>query len=323
MSQQFKSSSVASPTVAVIDVGSNTIKLLVAKGGAQTVVVHQKVLETRISRGIGRGRPKLSQEGIEAGLLGIESLLEEAAYFQPHKTSIAATSAVRDAENGYEFADLVFSKTNIQLRILSGEDEARTAAIGIQQDPHIKNYKEFYFLDIGGGSAEIAHCHDGIIIQIASLPLGAVSLTERFVSDPEKPLSDREAQSIARFTEEEIKKSTLIFGERELPFIGIGGTFAYIRALLNKGTKPRSTEFFPIIPVSLLRNLFADLSRLSLDKRKGVLHLPKSRADIFPTALRVILSIADHSRVTSFHHSYYNLQFGLAIELLSQVADSN
>ena len=87
MSQQFKSSSVASPTVAVIDVGSNTIKLLVAKGGAQTVVVHQKVLETRISRGIGRGRPKLSQEGIEAGLLGIESLLEEAAYFQPHKTS--------------------------------------------------------------------------------------------------------------------------------------------------------------------------------------------------------------------------------------------
>lgn len=323
MSRQFKSSPATPLTVAVIDVGSNTIKLLVAKGGDQPKVVHQKVLETRIGRGIGSGRPQLSQEGIEAGLLGIESLLEEAAYFQPHRTSIAATSAVRDAENGYEFADRVFSKTNIQLRILSGEDEARTAAKGIQQDPHIQNYKEFHFLDIGGGSAEIAHCRDGIIIEIASLPLGAVRLTERFVSDPANPLPDREAQSIARFTEEEIEKSPLIFEESQFPFIGIGGTFAYIQALLSKGTKPQSTEFLPIIPVSLLRKLFAELSSLSLEERKKVPHLPKSRADIFPTALRVILSIAEYSRATSFHHSYYNLQFGLAIELLSQIADSN
>ena len=323
MSRQFQPSPVAPSTVAVIDVGSNSLKLLVAAGGTQTVVLHQKVLETRISQGIGSRRPRISQEGIKAGLRGIESLLEEAADFQPHGTLIVATSAVRDAENGKEFADQVFAKVNIQLRILSGEDEARGVAIGIQQDPSFKNHKEFRFLDIGGGSAEIAHCRDGSTVQIASLPLGAVRLTERFVSDPARPLPGHEAQSIARFTEEEIKKSSLIFGQRELPFVGTGGTFAYIRALLSEGTKTRATEPLFILPVNRLRELFADLSSLSLKERKALPHLPRSRADIFPTALRVILSVAEYAKVASFHHTYYNLRFGIATELLSQVADND
>ncbi len=223
----------APSTVAVIDVGSNTLKLLVTAAGKEPVVLYQKVLETRISRGIGGRRPRLSQSGIEAGLRGIEELLEEAADFRPESVSIAATSAVRDAENGEDFADLVLERTNVRMRILSGEDEAHIVGIGLRQDPSLKKGEEFCFLDIGGGSAEIVHYRQDNIAQMASLPLGAVRLTEKFVSDPKRPLPTDEAGAIAEYTERVLRESPLEFDERKLPFVGTGGTFAYTRALIR------------------------------------------------------------------------------------------
>ncbi|MFN5561153.1 MAG: Ppx/GppA phosphatase family protein, partial [Opitutaceae bacterium] len=106
--------------VAVIDVGSNTVKLLVAERdpGGRLAAVHQHTLETRISAGLSGNPPRLSETGMDAGLGAITTLLHEARPLEPRETLIVATSAVRDAVNGAAFRDRVQAATGHPLRIL-------------------------------------------------------------------------------------------------------------------------------------------------------------------------------------------------------------
>src|SRR5688572_20522617 len=98
----------SSPSVAVLDIGSNSIKILIAERAADVPVraLASKTLDARISAGISHSRPRLSDESMQRGIAAIRSLLEFAAPFSPSHTLLVATSAVRDAENGTEFRHL-------------------------------------------------------------------------------------------------------------------------------------------------------------------------------------------------------------------------
>jgi exopolyphosphatase/guanosine-5'-triphosphate,3'-diphosphate pyrophosphatase len=146
------------PVLAVIDIGSNSIKLLVATPGPnvglELRVLFQKTLETRISGGLGNDKSKLSESGIAAGVGAIKQLLDLAQPFAPTIYRIVATSAVRDAQNCADFAARVQTVTSTPIEILSGEDEALLIARGIQTDSALKGVKEFCIADLGGGSLE-------------------------------------------------------------------------------------------------------------------------------------------------------------------------
>ena len=112
-------------TVAVIDVGSNSIKLLVARAGAQPnclETLFDETIETRISEGISRKLPCLNEEAIAAGTATIAKLHSMAQNYRPDHTAIVATSAVRDAINGNDFVQAVEVVTGIQIRTLSGTE---------------------------------------------------------------------------------------------------------------------------------------------------------------------------------------------------------
>ncbi|MDP4694026.1 MAG: phosphatase, partial [Opitutales bacterium] len=169
-------------TVAAIDVGSNSIKLLVAKAGngpqiVETVFV--ETIETRISAGISCELPSLSDEAMQAGTATISELVRLARLYQPSDIQIVATSAVRDALNGQDFIDAVKEATTLEIRILSGTQEATYIGKGLACDPEIKGVKRFIQMDIGGGSLELVRFDHGHIEQAISLQLGAVRLTER------------------------------------------------------------------------------------------------------------------------------------------------
>ena len=88
--------------VAVIDIGSNSIKILVAARAATGLLtsLHNRTIDARISAGISRAEPRLTEEGMARGLEAIASLLADAAAHHPARTILVATSAVRDALNG-------------------------------------------------------------------------------------------------------------------------------------------------------------------------------------------------------------------------------
>jgi len=144
----------AFPSVAVIDIGSNSIKILVAQRTSEGYLtsLFYKTLDARISAGISRAEPRLSDQGMERGLAAIKELLADAATFTPVKTILVATSAVRDAANGAAFRQSVFDQTGYGVRILSGDEEANLIGRGLTCDPALKGLRDFYLFDLGGAA---------------------------------------------------------------------------------------------------------------------------------------------------------------------------
>src|SRR5512141_847533 len=130
-----------SPSVAIIDIGSNSIKVLVAERTTDGRVhaLASKTIDARISAGISRATPRLMDEGMSRGVNAVRELTAFAAPFRPEKTTVVATSAVRDAENGETFRGLIKSATGHEVRILSGDEEANLIGRGLTCDPSLSD----------------------------------------------------------------------------------------------------------------------------------------------------------------------------------------
>ena len=308
-------------TVAVIDVGSNSIKLLVARAGAKSNCLEtlcSETIETRISGGISGKLPSLNEDAITAGTATIAKLQNMAQNYQPDRTAIVATSAVRDAVNGDDFVQNVAEATGLQIRILSGTEEANYIGQGISCDPAIGGMTSFLQTDIGGGSLELIRFEDSQIQQAISLQLGAVRLTERFVKDADAPITLKIESSINKYVTEQLISSDFDFSPAELPLIGTGGAYTVSRAMLIAETESDIEHSSPRLERSALSQLKNKLTTLPLRERLSIPNLPAARADIMPTALITIdalLEVATRSRLT---HSFYNLRYGVAAHLLKQ-----
>lgn len=308
-------------TVAVIDVGSNSIKLLVARAGATSNSLEtlcSETIETRISGGISSKLPSLNEDAITAGSATIAKLQKMAQNYQPDHTVIVATSAVRDAINSDDFIQNVAEATGLQIRILSGTEEAKYIGQGITCDPAIGGMTSFIQTDIGGGSLELIRFDAGQIQQAISLQLGAVRLTERFIEDADAPLTLKIEASIRRYVTEQLMSSDFDFSPAELPLIGTGGAYTVSRAMLVVDTDSKIEHSSPHLERSTLSHLKNKLALLPLKERLSIPHLPAARADIMPTALITIdalLEVANRSKLT---HSFYNLPYGVAANLLKQ-----
>lgn len=308
------------PTVAVIDIGSNSIKILVAARGANggLELLYVRTVDTRISAGISRAVPRLSEAGMSAGRAAIASLLADAARFQPVATVLVATSAVRDAQNGPEFRAQVQAATGHGIRILTGDEEANLIGRGLTCDPALSALRDFYVFDLGGGSLECLAFRQRQIERAASLQLGCVRLTEAFVSDPAAPLAESAIAAIAAHSRRLLESSPFAFTlPPDAAAIGTGGTVTVARAILAEQAGQTLETSAPTVTVAQLRTLRDWLAPLPLAERKRIPGLPPARADVIPAALITLIAIAEAGRIERFHHSLYNLRYGLADEALA------
>ncbi|MSU64588.1 MAG: phosphatase [Opitutus sp.] len=308
------------PPVAVIDIGSNSIKIMVAVRHAAGAVaaLHTRTLEARISAGISGANPALSEEGMSRGLEAIRTLLADATTFGAGRTILVATSAVRDARNGPGFRERVRTETGHTIRILTGLEEASLIGQGLTCDPALDGLQDFYVFDLGGGSLECLAFRRRQMDQAASLQLGCVRLTERFVVRLDAPLPPDAREAIAAHTRELIARSGFEFS---LPgntvAVGTGGTVATVRAVLAARSGHGYEHSDPVVTAAQLEELLAWLGPMTLAERWRVGGLPSARADIFPTALTTLLALAEYKGIRAFRHSLYNLRYGLAAEALA------
>ncbi|MEY2879814.1 MAG: hypothetical protein RLZZ15_2194, partial [Verrucomicrobiota bacterium] len=283
------------PSVAIIDIGSNSIKSLVASrvdsGEIETLAAES--LDARISAGISRAEPRLGAEGMARGLDAIRTLLAQAAPFGPAKTVLVATSAVRDAQNGGAFRARVHAATGHEIRILTGEEEANLIGRGLTTDPALAALRDFHVLDLGGGSLECLAFCDRRIVRAASLQLGCVRLTEKFVADPAAPFSAEAGAEIARHVRAELARVGYEFGLRGAAAVGTGGTLATVRAILGERAGVAFEATSALVTVETLHELLRWLGALPLDARRKISGLPPERADVFPTALATIIAVAE------------------------------
>lgn len=307
------------PSVAIIDIGSNTIKALVATRAADGKIsaLLSRTIDARISAGISHASPRLSDAGIARGLAAIHELLAACAPFKPAQTVLVATSAVRDALNGADFRAQVQATTGHAIRILTGDEEANLIGLGLTADPALADLRNFYVFDLGGGSLECLAFRDRRIEQAVSLQLGCVRLTEKFVADPAQPFPVTARAQIIAHTQQTLCASGFRFDLPNAVGVGTGGTVTTVRAIVGAQAGVKTEATAPVVPVSRLATLLDTLAPLPLAQRQQIAGLPAARADVFPTALATFLAIAEAASLTEFRHSFHNLRWGLAAKTLT------
>ena len=195
--------------VAAIDQGTNSIRLLVVEppshdGGDPTELARDMVI-TRLGQGVDR-TGRIDPEALGRTVDVLARYSRRARALHAERIRVAATSAVRDAENREEFAAAVLELTGAELEVISGEREAGLSFLGgtHRLDPDVAP-PPYLVLDIGGGSTEfVVGAEPGRVERAISTQMGSVRLTERFVRhDPPAPeelaqLADRGRRGAGR-----------------------------------------------------------------------------------------------------------------------------
>lgn len=151
---------------AVIDIGSNSTRLMLAEYDKRIIVHEKRLVTTRIGEQIAL-TGKLSEEGMRLTLDALRQYKAVAASFEAHELLAFATSAVRESSNKYEFLDLC-AQIGINVNVIDGQTEAHIGffgAVGMQTGK---------LIDIGGGSTELVYGKDGNIALLGSVPMGCV-----------------------------------------------------------------------------------------------------------------------------------------------------
>src|SRR5688572_22422746 len=158
---------------AVIDVGSNSVRLVIYRvdGRALWTVYNEKVVA-----GLGKDLPssgRLSAEGMETAILALRRFRAVLDGWKAEEVMSAATAAVREAADGKAFLRRVKAETGLDIRILSGEEEARYAALGVAcGQPDAQGVVG----DLGGSSLELVRLNGLGPVEPATLPLGPFAL---------------------------------------------------------------------------------------------------------------------------------------------------
>ncbi|WP_255558899.1 Ppx/GppA phosphatase family protein [Horticoccus luteus] len=301
--------------VAVIDIGSNSIKALLAQSTSDGTLHarYQRSIEARISAGISQREPRLTEDGLQRGLAAVQTLLTDLAPFQPDATVLVATSAVRDARNGDDFCARVHAATGHTIRILTGEEEATLIGRGLTCDPALRDLRDFYVFDLGGGSLECLVFRHRELQRKLSLPLGCVRLTERFIPDPSAAVPPAAIAAISAHVNASLETASFAF---QLPAdavaVGTGGTLTTVRTIRAARVNEDLEATDSLIPLGELIHLRDELSALPLEERRRIGGLPPARADVFPAALATLVAVAESGGLGAFRHSLYNLRWGLA-----------
>ncbi len=258
---------------AAMDIGSNSLRLLVCeKTSSGMKLIRQSVEETRLGEGFREGI--LTEASMARTLAAIVSWQEELRELGVDDLTIFATSAVRDAANREEFRSLLKEKTGVDLRILSGEEEAWYSFSGAVGGFDFDK-QQCLLIDIGGGSTELAAFQRGKLKGI-SIPVGAVRW---------KVMNLRREEVKARFA----STLTLNHFDDVRHFIAVGGTVTTAGAVLGEIAEySREAIHGRSLDYTTLTRLKRRLAAMTTEERKKVVGMPEKRADIILYGLEIL-----------------------------------
>ncbi|MCX7547993.1 rod shape-determining protein [Xanthomarina sp. F1114] len=292
---------------AAIDIGSNAIRLLIAN------IIEEKDKEPRFKKSslvrvpVRLGSDVFLEETISE--YNKERIVDTMKAFKllmktnnVVKYKACATSAMREANNGHEIADLVYKKTRIKIDIIGGEEEA---AIIAATDLHtfIDNSKTYLYVDVGGGSSEFTVINKGKTITSKSFKIGTVRL-----------LNDIVKKETWSKLENWIKDNTSAY--EKIDVIGSGGNINKIFKISRKSLGKPLTYFY-------LTSYYKTLQSYSYEERITELDLNQDRADVIIPATRIFLSSMKWSGARDIYVPKIGLSDGIIKSIYHKTVSSN
>ena len=296
----------------VVDIGSNSIKLRVARCPAGRIEVLLDTTEVvRLGRRTADGR--LRREAIRNGARVVEEMVRRSREMGA-EPCLVGTMALRVAENAQDFLREILGRTGLEVRILSGEEEARLAWRGALDGSDGGSFAVF---DTGGGSTEFVFgASPGGATRSESVAVGAVSLTERFfAADPPAP----ESLDLAlRYVRDLLLCSKIEWADPSRPpsVIGLGGGVVAMASvkLGLPGFAPLRLNGMELTRGDV-EGQMRRYAAATLEARRRIRGLPASRADLVLASSCIVLCALEALGAGSFTVSINGLRHGLLVQM--------
>ncbi|MBO9665744.1 MAG: Ppx/GppA family phosphatase [Bdellovibrio sp.] len=298
--------------VAALDLGTNTFLCLIAEGDKNGITkVHKDLVE--IVR-LGQGVDKTGELHPEALVRARKCLTEFKKEIDKHnvdKILAMATSAARDARNGQELFD-IGKELGIPIEVIPGEDEARISYQG-STGGVIDETKTNLIVDVGGGSTEFIVGHGQQILFGESLNIGAVRLTEKFVT--EQPISLAEQEKVRLYIEKELQAILPQIQKNKLDqMIAVAGTpTAIVVAEIGAFVEEKVHNYF--LSKERLKHWVQTFAQTTVEEKRTRFHLG-GRADIIFAGASILLIAVEALGMAGIHVSTKGVRYGVALEML-------
>jgi len=269
-------------TIAVIDVGSNSVRLLVAR--ELSPVAFEVIDEERFDARIGEGQSddRLAPESVERGLAALRIMAEVGRSHAPDSLTVVGTEALRRAANADEFCARARAEAGVDVRVLSGYEEAAAAFLGVVNSTLLA---DGYLLDIGGGSVEVMRVQGRALAEVCSAPLGAIYAREQFFhSDPP---AGRDIRALRKAVRQHVGTIVSVPGDR--PLYATGGAARNLARIVRlKHPYDLRRIHGSVIARGDLHRLATSLVGAPPDRRRRMPGIGASRVDTLPAAALVI-----------------------------------
>lgn len=293
--------------VAIVDIGSNSVRLVIYEGIARapTVLFNEKMLA-----GLGKGlvsTGRLDPEAVRRSMAEFARFRALARQAGADEMHVIATAAAREAENGADFIARAEEVLGTGIRILSGREEAYYSALGVIAGFHPA---DGIAGDLGGGSLELVDVRGETIGEGITLPLGGLRLQE---------LSKGSLTQAARIAREQLSRASLLKAGQGRAFYAVGGTWRNLARLHIEATN---------YPLKVMHNyemaigpqfgeFLQAVARGDLDKMRGIEVISKSRRALLPYGATVLIELIERMRPSKVVASALGVREGYLFSLLS------
>jgi exopolyphosphatase/guanosine-5'-triphosphate,3'-diphosphate pyrophosphatase len=304
--------------IAAIDCGTNSIHMIVVRirPDLSFEVIDREKEMVRLGSG-GLDGKALTAEAMSAALQAFSRFRRLAGSHQVEEILAAATSAVREAENGGEFLVAVERETGIKPQVISGTEEARLIHLAAVYGVDVAGASAVV-VDIGGGSVEITHGAGTSLRAAKSFKLGVIRLTERFVHTD--PLSRRDERKLVGHIEDELSK--YLRDIRSAGFdrvIGTSGTILSLGTVATAERRRPSDEIRNLrVPAKQIHRLRKDVTSRSIGERMKMPGLDPRRADLIVSGAVLLDTVLQRLEATEITLCDFALREGLILDYIQR-----
>jgi exopolyphosphatase/guanosine-5'-triphosphate,3'-diphosphate pyrophosphatase len=307
----------AVPRYAAVDVGSNSIRLLVAEVNdrrTKTLVSDRQVV--RLGSGVFRDG-RLSESSAELAYRVLQRMAGEFREWNVDAVRAVGTSALRDAADQKRFIARAGEILGTPLEVISGLEEARLVQMGVTSRwPHPD--KRILIVDVGGGSAQLITSDGGRFVQAFSKPLGAVRLTETFLKSD--PPDSRELSKLQKHIREQITEPLEELCRPE-PYrmVATSSSASALVCAANDIKRSRRDEADGLAATTKqVRDLFRKLTERDTADRGEITGIGPRRAEIIIAGVAVLGEVLERTGLPRLHYSNAGVRDGIIAELAAR-----
>lgn len=304
--------------LASIDIGTNSTLLLIARyDNSGLTPVRNEVEITRLGQGVGK-TGRLNPEAVERTFQTLEKYRQIIDRYEVQSVIIGGTSAMRDAQNGAEFIDRVKSELGWDIRILTGNDEAKLTFLATQKEfSDLDN--ELLVVDIGGGSTEFIAGNRTDLQFMKSLDVGTVRFTEQYIeNDPPNSDEIRKAREAIRHHLKSDLQELQIESENSA-LIGVAGTVTTLLAVEKEMSEyiPEEIHRQPITRKQI-DDLLKKFCSIPFEERQHLPGLQPKRADVIIMGTIILQEIMDQFGYDRLLINDRGVRYGLIYKYLEK-----